>query len=132
MSMTSDIYKIVIASVVAAVLSIILKRENPVFALFVGVVMTVLVLVFIFPRLTTVFDVLAEIGESSSAGSEHILLIMKIIGIAYISEFGINLCLDAGEGALAANIGLAGKVIIMSVSAPIVISLLNLVVNMIP
>jgi len=58
--------------------------------------------------------------------------ILKIIGIAYIAEFGAEVCKDAGEGAIASKIELAGKVIIIVLAAPIITSLLDLIVEIMP
>ena len=130
--MTSDIYKIVIAAVIAAVLAAVIKKDNPVFAVLIVVAMSSVILIVIMPQLTAVFSVLNDISGEMGAAQGYVLTVLKIIGIAYISEFGAQLCIDAGETALAANVGVAGKVIIMGVSAPIMVSLLNQILLFIP
>jgi len=130
--MTPDIYKIVIAAVIAAVLAAIVKKDNPVFAVFVVTATSAVILIVIMPQLTTVFSILNEIGGEIGVAQEYILMVLKIVGIAYIAEFGAQLCADAGETALAANVGVAGKVLIMGISAPIVLSLLNQILGMFP
>ena len=130
--MTSDIYKIVIAAVIAAVLAAVIKKDNPVFAVLVVIAMSAIILIIIMPQLTTVFSALNDIGEEVGVAREYILIVLKIIGIAYIAEFGAQLCIDAGETALAANVGVAGKVLIMGMSVPIMMSLLNQILLLFP
>ena len=55
---------------------------------------------------------------------------LKITGIAYLSQFGMQICADAGEGAIAAKIELAGKILIMTVSAPILLAVLDVVMGL--
>ena len=61
-----------------------------------------------------------------------VVSVLKITGIAYIAEFGAEICRDAGEGAIAAKIEMAGKVIIIALAVPIITSLLDLVLKIMP
>jgi stage III sporulation protein AD len=58
--------------------------------------------------------------------------VLKITGIAYISEFGAEICRDAGEGAIASKIEMAGKVIIIALAIPVITSLIDLVLKIMP
>jgi stage III sporulation protein AD len=58
-------------------------------------------------------------------GAGHIATVIKIIGIAYAAEFGSQICADAGEGAIASKIELGGKGLIMAISTPIIVSLVE-------
>ncbi len=48
---------------------------------------------------------------------------LKVTGIAYLAQFGMQLCIDAGQSSIASKIELAGKIMIMIISAPVLISL---------
>ena len=50
---------------------------------------------------------------------------------AYIAEFGVQLCKDAGENSIAAKVELSGKILIMVVSAPVLLAVLDMAVNLI-
>jgi stage III sporulation protein AD len=52
--------------------------------------------------------------------------------LPYIAEFGAEICKDAGESAIASKIELAGKVIIVVMAVPIITSLLDLVLKVMP
>lgn len=130
--MDSIIFKAAAIGVVAAALILTLKKESPVFALLVGIGASVLILLTVLPRLSAVFGLLEQITENIASGGEYVAIVIKIIGIAYAAEFGASVCADAGEGGLAAKIELAGKVMIMGVSAPVVLTLLNQVLSLLP
>jgi stage III sporulation protein AD len=54
-----------------------------------------------------------------------------MIGVSYIAEFGAKICEDAGEHSIAEAVRIAAKVILLSLSLPIIISLLRIVKNLI-
>ena len=58
-------------------------------------------------------------------------VVLKVIGIAYLTQFGAQLCADAGEGTVAAKIELAGKILMMTAAAPVLIGLLELVMGLV-
>ena len=70
---------------------------------------------------------LRDITARAGVESRYIGVVLKIMGIAYISQFASELCRDAGEGAIASKIEVAGKIIIMTISMPIIYSLLEVV-----
>ena len=127
-----DIAKIVIAGVLAAVLSSMIKKDSPVFSVMIGMITAALVFLAVTPSLSTLINLLSRLGGQVSTTQPYILTIVKIIGIAYLAEFGTQLCLDAGESAIAGKIELAGKVLIMAVSAPVILSLLTQVTALLP
>jgi len=58
--------------------------------------------------------------------------ILKIIGIAYIAEFGAQMTRDAGQGAIASKIELAGKVLILVMAVPIIQIIIETVIDLLP
>jgi len=127
-----DIFQIVAIGIVGGILAIMLKKDNPTFAVMVSLAVTVLIFILLMPPLAGLISLIASITGHLSTGQEYVLVVVQIIGIAYVSEFGAQICNDAGEGSIAAKIELAGKVLIMGIAAPIIISLVETVVAIIP
>ena len=127
-----DIFQIVAIGIIGGILAIILKNTSPGFAIMISLAVAVLIFLIIMPQLLALVGLIGLITEHLSHGQEYILVMVQIIGIAYVAEFGSQLCQDAGEGSIAAKIELAGKVIIMGVAAPIIITLVEQVVSIIP
>ena len=48
-----------------------------------------------------------------------------MLGIAYLTQLVVNLCRDAGNGAVASQINIIGKISMMLVSFPVVETLLK-------
>ena len=57
---------------------------------------------------------------------------LKITGIAIITEFAVSICTDAGEKAIAAKVEIGSKVVIIAMSIPIISSLLELIIEILP
>jgi len=127
-----DIFQIVAIGVIGMILAVMLKRESPLFAILISLAVAVLIFILIVPPLAGLFGLVGAITSYLSSGDQYVSIIIRIIGIAYIAEFGARICEDAGEGAIGAKIEIAGKVLIMGVAAPVIISLVELVVSVIP
>ena len=125
-----DIFKVVAVGIIATVFALILKKDAPQFAMMISIGACVLIFLMVLPRLTAVFELLNGISSYMTVNNGFVKAVLKIIGIAYITEFGSQLCADAGENAVASKIELGGKILIMGISAPIVLSLLDLVVGL--
>ena len=52
-------------------------------------------------------------------------VLLKITGITYLSEFAGNICRDAGYQALAGQVELFAKILIMALGIPVVLALLE-------
>ncbi len=58
--------------------------------------------------------------------------LLRIIGVAYLAEFGSQVCRDAGEGSLASRIEFAAKILILVMAIPIVIAVMDSILRIIP
>ena len=127
-----DIMQIVAVGIISTVLVLIVKSYLPEISIMISILGGILIFFMLLPNLVTVLNVLNDLSHNVNTNMEHIPIVFRILGIAYIAEFGSQICRDAGEGAIASKIELGGKVIIMVVSAPIILSFLNLIVTMLP
>ncbi len=121
------IFKVVGFGIIAISLIIILKQEKPEIALICLVASSVLMLIFIFDDLKNIINLIDKLITTSNIDSDFLKIILKVIGISYLVEFGKDICKDAGESAIANKMELAGKVIIISLSIPVITSLLDIV-----
>ena len=67
-----------------------------------------------------------------SIHQEFITLLIKITGIAILTEFAVSICKDSGETAIASKIDMGGKVIMVSMSIPIMAGLLETILKILP
>ena len=83
-------------------------------------------------KLTGIINLLQSLANKTSINSTFITLLIKITGIAFLSEFAISICKDSGESAIAGKIELGSKIIIIAMSIPIISSLLEIVLKILP
>ena len=127
-----EIMQIVIIGIITAVLAITVKKQSPDMAVIISIAGSVLIFFTILPMLSGVINLLASIESQISIDTAYIIIVLKVIGVAYIAEFGAQICADAGETSLASKIELSGKIIIMVLSAPIIISMLDMILAILP
>ena len=60
-----------------------------------------------------------------SENNEFILLLIKITGISILTEFATTICRDSGESSIASKVDLGGKIIVISMSIPVISATLN-------
>lgn len=127
-----DILKIVGVGILATTLSVILKQQKPEFAIQVSIVTGIIILSFVLEELSYVVKVLEDLSRRADLDSLYFSTVLKVVGVAYIAEFGSQIARDSGEGSIASKIELGAKVIIMMMSIPILMSILDLIIKIIP
>jgi len=127
-----DIMKIVMVGIIAALLAVVLKEEKPEMAVAISIVTGLVIFVFVITKLNSVMMVLKHFAAKANIDILYFSTILKVIAIAYITEFGAQICRDAGEGAIAAKVEFAGKVLIMVIAIPILAALMDIMIKIIP
>lgn len=127
-----DIVKIVGIALVSLIIIILLKQYKPEFAIYISLLTGVLILILVMDKLTGIINLIDSIVSKSNINTEFITLLIKITGIAFLSEFAVSICKDSGEEAIASKIEIGSKIIIISMAIPILSSLLELILELLP
>lgn len=122
-----EVFKLVGFAIVATVLIIVIKDQKPEIAILLTSVAVIAIMMYAISRLSGIIDMLNTLVNSSGINKEFLTIILKVTGIAYIVEFGKNVCADAGQMAIATKLEMAGKVIIVALSLPLINALLTVV-----
>ena len=124
-----NIIKIIGIGFIGLITIIIIKQYRPEFAIYISIIAGALILVIAIDKLGNIIDLLQTISDKSGISSAFLEILLKITGIAFLSEFAVNICKDSGESAIASKIELGSKVIIISMSIPIISNLMELILN---
>ena len=127
-----EIVKIIGIALIALIIIIILKQYRPEYAIFISILTGILILFLVMDRLTGIINLIPSIQNKFSINTQFIALLIKITGIAFLSEFAVSICKDSGEAAIASKIELGSKIIIISMSIPIISSLLEIILKILP
>ncbi len=122
-----DIFKIGIIGIITSLLCLIIKKSNPEIAIACGALGCTLMLIPSVGYIMSVFEAISLMADASGIKLSYIKLVFKITGIACIGEFSASLCRDAGQTALASNVELCAKVLILAMGLPIIQSLLQII-----
>ena len=127
-----EIIQIVGLGLIAAVISLILKEQQPLFSFLLVLITGAFILMFLVGKISSVIQMLEELVQKSNVNPVFWKTILKIIGIAYIAEFGAQIVRDAGQESIALKIELAGKILIMILAIPIISALIQTVLTLLP
>jgi len=127
-----DILQIIGIGMVAVILIVLLKQQRPEIAVQISIITGVVIFLMVAGKISSVIDLLNMYADRVDLDPVYLTTLLKIVGIAYIAEFGSEVCRDAGETSIASKIELAGKVFIVVLAVPIVTSLLELIIGIMP
>ncbi|MEH7111861.1 stage III sporulation protein AD [Neobacillus niacini] len=127
-----EIIKIVGVALVATFLALIIKEQKPNFAFLLIVFVGCSIFLFLVDKIYEIIHMLERLAVNANVNLIYVETILKIIGIAYIAEFASQITKDAGQGALASKIELAGKVLILAMAIPILTVMIETIIKLIP
>ena len=115
-----DIIKIIGIGFISLIIIIILKEYKKDFELIGGAI----ILYFCIDYLKRIIDFINQLSVTGISNS-FIILLVKITGISILTEFAVSICRDMGETAIASKVDLGGKLLIVSLSIPIISATLS-------
>ncbi len=107
------------------------RKYNPEYALAAEFAGVVIVLFSAFPFVKDVIDFFFDMSSYSGVDKSYVGVIVKTVGIAFVSQFAGDICRDSGQGVMASKIELAGKLMMASLALPIAKALLETALKMI-
>ncbi|WP_096270559.1 stage III sporulation protein AD [Paucisalibacillus globulus] len=127
-----DIIQIVTLGIIASVLYIILKEMRGPFAFIILLITGIVLFLAVISQIGSIIRLIETLGQKASINGMYIETILKIIGIAYITELGSSITKDAGLSAVASKIELAGKIFILLLAIPIISAVVEAILNFLP
>ena len=127
-----DIIKIIGIEFIAVIIIVILKQYRPEFAIYASILAGVLILALASDTLSGIIDMIQSISNKTNINNDFLIILIKITGIAILTEFAVSICKDAGESAIASKVDVGGKILIISLSIPIINALIDTIVKILP
>ena len=129
-----EIMKLVLFGLVAALLITIVGHSggnSKAHASVIRLLAVVVIMIFIATKLETMFVIVRDLATKMQMDNTYLKIILKVVGIAYLAEFGSKLCEDLGEKSIGSKIELAGKVMIFVTASPVILALMSLITDLI-
>lgn len=127
-----EIVKIIGVGLSALFIIMLLKQYKPEFVIYVSLLAGILILLMVMDKLTGIINLLSEFANKTNGSSQFLGILLKITGIAFLTEFAVSICKDSGETAIANKVDIGGKVLIVGISIPIISTLLETVLKILP
>lgn len=121
------IFKLIGIAVIGVVVVTLLKSAKPEFAVFATIATGVVMVITLLSALRDVIISFDAIVEKSGIDDSVFSLVLKIIGIGYLTEYSSSLATDAGCVSIAQKLQFGGKIVIFLMSMSIVASLIDVV-----
>ena len=127
-----EIFQIVGIGLTGTILAVYVKECNREIAIFISLVTGLILFLFALGQVGQVLETLTELATQAHINLYYLLIVLKIMGIAYIAEFGTQICRDAGEGSTATKLEFAAKIIVMVLALPIIMALMETILQLLP
>ena len=121
-----EIFKIIGVAFVTAISAILLKSTKPELSFAVTVTGVIVILMFVVDMLQNTVNILSTIASITGIENGLIKILLKIVGVGYLTEFSAGILNDFGSNAVADKVILGGKLTILILSLPMIESVLKL------
>ena len=122
--------KIVCVALIGVFFSLILKKINSGIGVAVAVFTGVFIIYLLYGEINNILSVFKTFASGYGVSEQHLKLLVKVLGISYITQFGASMAEECGEKFVAKKIELGGKILIVSLSVPMLLNLLDNIINL--
>ena len=132
--MDGDVMNLIVvsfAAVIVVLIAIKIKDMDSGYGVILSMAGCVMVMYFVVSRFRQIADYIDRITAYISVNITYIDVILKMIGLAYVCQFSSDLCRDAGYNAIASQVEMAGKISLILLSMPVLMSVIDLVVKIV-
>lgn len=129
--MNVKIFSMCIMVIVACVLSCVLKKDHKEYSILISVMTGVLLFCMILSKVTPIVNELNSLVKISNIDSDYVSILLKSVGICFVTQFASDSCIDAGEKVLANKIELAGKISILIIALPLFVKISDVAIKLV-
>lgn len=125
-----EILKIIGVGLLVSIIAVIVKQIKSEFYIIVLLVGGVIIFLMLVEQLKVIIDYFLNIFSKTNLDYSMFITVLKVLGIAYLTEFANSICVDTGNASIGEKLILAGKIVIMCLALPIITNLLNIITEL--
>lgn len=125
-----EILKIALIGMGAMMLAVYCKGLKSEYAMYISLTACAIIMFYVVTKLTQIFELFTYLQTILPLEKEYLAVLIKMVGITYITEFSVNICKDGGHQAIASQIEIFGKISVLAVSIPVFQALLTMIQEM--
>lgn len=127
-----EIIKIVGIGLITVFTIMIVKPIKPEVSIIIGLCGGILLLTQTINYILEVVATFTGLFDKTGLNSNLLSIVLKIIGVGYLTEFSASLCNDSGNTSIGDKILFAGKVIILFIALPIITNIIEIIMRLLP
>ncbi len=127
-----DIIKIIGIGLITVVASMLVKPMKPEISIIIILCGGILILSQTINYIIDIVNAFTDVVNKTGLDLNLLKIVLKIIGVGYLTEFSAGLCNDSGNSSIADKIIFAGKIIILFIALPIVTKIIEIIMEILP
>ena len=120
-----DVARVALLGIVGMLTGLLFKSGKQEYGVFIGIAVSILIFSYVSFYLGQMKDAVASFGSRLAGSGEYLGILLKVVGITWLSEFCAGLCRDAGYQSIAAQVELFGKTAVLLAGMPVFLSLIE-------
>lgn len=119
-------------AVAAAVLCMVVRSQQPQMASLCAVAAGLMLVGLALNELGDVRGLFQRLTAMAGLREGYLQTLLKALGVSYAAELATQICSDLGEGGLAVKVGLMGKLCVFTMTAPLMMTILEMILELVP
>ena len=119
-------FQIAAVGLICAVLSLAVRSWRPEFSIYISAASGLVLFAMVYSQLEGIISGVSGLVQKSGSAGVYFPVLLKVIGIAYLTDFSAQVCRDAGENGIASKVEMAGKIFIFYAALPVFTSLIRM------
>lgn len=121
----TELVKIVFLGIAGVLLAVQFKAGKPEYGLYIGMAVSIIIFSFVLRQVAAVTVQFGRLKGFLNGAEGYLSILLKVIGITYICEFGAGVCKDAGYNSVAGQIEVLGKLTVMFAGLPVLFAVIE-------
>ncbi len=121
----TELVKVGFLGIAGILLAVQFRGSKPEYASYIGLAVSIIIFCFSMRQNETNTGTFMKIRSYLSGSEEYLSILFRVIGITYICEFSSDICRDAGYQAVAGQIEVLGKLVVMFAGLPILFAVIE-------
>ncbi len=129
--MEAELFRVAAIGIIAAILAVVISEKKPELGVLLGLAFGTIALVVAFSKAGAIIGVLEDTINQAGIDGKLLVPILKVTGMAYITQFSVEACKDVGQNSIASKVETVGKIMMLVVAVPIATSLIKIISSII-
>ena len=125
-----SIFMICAAAILTAVFALMLRTQSPHSAMLLSVASGVVILLSMLKNMPDTFASVRTVLADGGLNAADIGILLKVMGICFVTEFTCDTVTEAGLLSLSTNISFAGKLLVLLTALPLFQNIISVITSL--